>query len=727
MSPHTRSDLHELSLLDLFRLEAETQLAALNEGLVALENGAGAERLDALMRAAHSLKGAARMVGAQGVVRAAHLLEDCVVAAQRGTALSRAHIDTLLEAADVIGAWTRLDDAQLVSLDDERRARLDALETRFAALAQTQDLAATPAPRRGRAAAPGERHLRVAAARLARLTGLAGENLIEARRLRTFLKRQRQSKRRQLELSEVLSLLRLALADTPLPARAQELLAQAGRSATEAQQLRASGLMALEELDRRWGNIAERLYEEALTLRMRPFRDIVQALPRFARDLGRRLGKDVELELDGLDTPIDREVLEKILTPLKHLVQNAIDHGIETPEERAAGGKPPRATLSIAARHKKGVLLIDVGDDGRGIDVEEIRAVARARGLAAPELVDALNERELLEFLFLPGFTTRTHVNELSGRGVGLDVVHEAVHGLNGAVRVVTTPGQGTTFHLTLPLTLSLVRVLLTEVGGESYAFPLARITQVLKIPRQGPVPTRIELADGTAMPLVRAAVLFGARPRPRGEDWPVVVLRHGPTAHGVVVDRFLGERDLAVQPLQAELGKVQFVSAAAQLDDGTLTLIVDVDDVLAVAESQGHDADVAEAAPAGPEAKRILLVEDSLTVREAARAILAAHGYDVDVAGDGMEGWNALRAGHYHLVITDVDMPRMDGIELVSLIRQDARRRALPVMVFSYKGRAEDRRRGLDAGADYYFAKGDFDEAAFIAAVTELIGEAAA
>jgi two-component system, chemotaxis family, sensor histidine kinase and response regulator WspE len=354
-----------------------------------------------------------------------------------------------------------------------------------------------------------------------------------------------------------------------------------------------------------------------------------------------------------------------------------------------------------------------------------------SRKLTTAEVAAQLSEAELLEFLFLPGFSMKDTVTDISGRGVGLDVVRNMVRDVRGVIRVTAPPGQGARFLLQLPLTLSVVRALLVEIGGEPYAFPLAHIVRTLKLPNDS-----IEMLegrqhftlDGRSIGLVAAQQVLGGEARPAGE-LAVIVIGSAAAAYGLVVDRFLGERELVIQALDARLGKIKDISAGALMEDGAPVLIVDVEDLLRSVEklvAGGALSAVRRGAVAARKArKRVLVVDDSLTVRELERKLLDHRGYEVEVAVDGMDGWNAVRTGHFDLVITDVDMPRVDGIELVTLIKKDPHLKAVPVMIVSYKERPEDQQRGLEAGADYYLGKGSFHDESLLQAVTDLIGAA--
>jgi len=711
-------------------------------GLLALEHDHGApQHLDACMRAAHSLKGAARIVGLNAGVEVAHALEDCFVAAQAGTiVLGQAQIDRLLEGVELLLRIAKTEDDDVDSWDGARRGEIEACRTSLLIVleptAAEQPLPAAVAPggsALGAAAASGdERVVRVTAESFNRLFGLASEALIKARWVRPYSQSLAPMKRLHLEAAKSLDHVR-----ETLPATAGDdtraALAEAQRQLSECQQLLADRLVALDWFDRRAQNGLQRLYDEALACRMRPFRDGTQPLPLLVRTVARSLRKRVTLRIEGEGTQVDRDLLSRLDAPLGHLLRNAIDHGIESPEERLAAGKPEEGTLRLEARHSAGRLHITLSDDGRGVDLEGLRARIVARNLINAEAAGALTEAELLEFLFLPGFTLKNTVSDISGRGVGLDAVRDMVTQVRGTVKVTTVRGAGTQFRLQLPVTLSVLRGLIVDVGGEPYAFPLSTVTRAMQLPveRVARLEGRRHFdLDGRRVGLVSAHQVLGlTETAPPGATHAVVVVGEGPQTCGVIVDRFLGERELVVQPLDPLLGKIKDISAGALLDDGAPVLIVDVEDLLHSVAKLASDGRLAapEAAAVEPRArrKRVLIVEDSLTVRELERKMLLHHGYDVDVAVDGMDGWNAVRDGGFDLVVTDVDMPRMDGIELVSLITRDPQLRSTPVMIVSYKDREEDRRRGLEAGAAYYFTKGSFHDETLVQAVVDLIGEA--
>jgi two-component system, chemotaxis family, sensor histidine kinase and response regulator WspE len=759
-------DLSNLSLLDLFRIEVETQAAVMTRGLLELErNPAATDHLAELMRGAHSLKGAAGIVKRDAAMRLAHVMEDCFVAAQHGKlVLRKKQINVLLKAVDLLTQSAQTPETNVDAWQTEHHSEIErvvgALSARTFGDEETQPEPThgggedrphhalvsepdpahsdtfTPAPPAAATRTPSSsRVLRVAPEHFNRLLGLSGETVVASRWLDAFAGDLLRVRRLQERLSQSLNQVGEFLAETHAEERLMERLDDVRTLAAKCRDALRDEIETFERFDRRFAGLSTRLYQGVLDCRMRPFADATRGFPRMVRDLAHTLGKRVSLEIIGESTPVDRDVLERMEAPLSHLLRNAVDHGIESPADRQKVGKPGEGKVRVEARHSSGMLFVSVIDDGQGLDLATLRDAVVKKKLAAPDVAEMLTQRELIEFLFLPGFTMKQNVTEISGRGVGLDVVQVMVREIGGSVRVSPTSGEGLRVEMRLPLTLSVLRALLVEIAGEPYAFPLARITNVTKVPKE-----KVESVEGREhftlgrqqVGLVAGNQILGVdAPQQAADELSVIVLGHESELFGVVVDRFLGEEELVVRPLDHRLGRVKDISAAALLPNQSPVLIVDVDGMirsiesLASADRLAHvrrEAGVITTAVR----KRILVVEDSLTVRELERKLLEGQGYHVEVAVDGMEGWNAVRTGNYDLVITDVDMPRLDGIELIRLIRKDPRMRTLPVMVVSYKDREEDRRRGLEAGADYYVAKGSFHHEALLRAVADLIGKAA-
>jgi len=795
-------DLSGFSLFELFQSEAALHGQTLGDGLLALErNPSDTTQLEQLMRAAHSIKGAARILDLDPVVELAHALEDLFVAAQHGRqVVTPASVDRLLTAVDrfrqladlpepKLDAWLSENDAGCRALaatirqflapaasptasaarpesHDARGQRGQspgeladgaddtAIETPNRRAAADTDRPRQPSPEKvapADRAAPATRAepavgtkpgmpqpealqpVAVDAALLQHVMRLAGESMVLSRRLQGMtgtLDTARESMRQAAEIvNRHEATCRQQWGDAEVDAFR--------RLSQRSTQLLRDHVTRVDQTLWHAEHTATALFQSVLATRMRPFREGTAALRRLVRDTARRLQKKVVLEIEGGATLVDRDILRALEAPLTHLMRNSVDHGIESPDQRRAGGKPDVGTILVAARHHAGMLTITIRDDGRGIDVAKLRQRIVACALETPETAAQLADDEVLAFLFLPGFSTAETVTEVSGRGVGLDVVRAMVHEVGETVRVATQPGQGTTVTLRLPVSLSVIRAALVEIAGQPFAFPLTRIDRIMRVPGTDHATIQGQphvTVAGQSVGLVAAAQLLGLpAPSERKSDsaampLSVVIVPMGKQQCGMVVDGFLGEQDLVVRPLDPRLGHVPGVLAAAMDDRGRPLLIVDVEDlVLAVGHPVKHAAQPPQERSAGTaarSARRILIVEDSLTVRELERQLLESLGYAVEVAVDGKDGWNQLVMGQYDLLITDIDMPRMNGIELIRAVRADARLAKLPIIVISYKERDEDRALGRQAGANAYLSKSSFHDNSLVETVAAMLGE---
>ena len=749
-----KDDLSQFSMLDLFRMEADSQTQILTDGLLAFERRNDPAAVESMMRAAHSIKGAASIVGLEMIVQLAHGMEDAFIAAQAGKLkLTANRVDALLAAVDLIvqcsrvngdlDAWLAangaqvsktMNDVQGIAFLPEPLGLPPALPAAAPAPEVQPDIPVVEAPADGTAEQPVPgRSLppMKTAQNFDRLLALASEARINAHQLHPLIQGMQRYKRNQAALFAVLEDVMEAASRTSDPALKEKALLAIQKS-QPLKQFMLEHITDMENYERRLLTGSENMVDEVLSLRMRPFRDGIQHFPRMVRDLARNLGKDVVLRVEGEDTLVDRDILQRIESPLNHMLRNAVDHGMESAQERLAAGKPATGTIVMEARHRAGMLNIEISDDGRGVDPEKIRRTVIERKMATEQMVGAMSQAELLEFLFLPAFSLKGGITEISGRGVGLDIVHDTIRQQNGTVRIESELGKGFRTSITLPLTQSIVRALVVDVKGEAYAVPIVKVERVLMVP-QSAVHTleNKQFFDhgGEHLGLVAAAQVLELGDMDHAEEMPVVVIGGSARRYALVVDKIRGEESLAVQAIDPIFGKMRDISAAALLDDGEPVLILDVPDLLLSVEKlleEGGLHQLTRADHAGRRRmKRILVVDDSLTVREMERKLLVGRGFEVDIAVDGIDGWNVVRSGDYDLVITDVDMPRMDGIELVTLIKKDLHLHKLPVMIVSYKDRPEDRARGLAAGADYYLTKGSFHDETLLDAVSDLIGDA--
>lgn len=729
----------DLTMLELFRMEVAAQSTALGDALVAVEASPDPRReLERAMRAAHSIKGAARVLQVDAAVSLAHVMEDYFVAAQAvGAALPAEAVDVLLSGLDVLsaiaeatkddfGEWLLANGARISSVIDRvKRLGESGVDPRTVEVTPQQMMAPPPDPiveTRGRV-------VKVSAENMNRLMGMAGELVVGGRRLEALVSSARALRDRQRFVSQAIDeLAAVVQRDASAMAALEEL-----RAAHEAmtKQVEAHG-EACDDHVQRSNDLSSRLYRDVMESRMRPFSDGTKALPRMVRDIARSLGKKVKLEVIGAETKVDRDILERLDSPLTHILRNAIDHGVEPPAERNDAGKPEQATVKLEARHRAGTLSVTITDDGRGIDLEALRRRVVERGVLEADVVERLSEPELLECIFLPGLSTAKTVTDLSGRGVGLDVVKTVVQEVGGSLRVHTDAGRGTSFHLQLPLTLSVIRAIVVEIAGDPYAIPLSRIDKVVR-PQASDIQDvegrQYISLDGRNIGLVEAkTVLELDDPAPPTRDICIVVVSAHASSYGLRVTRLLGEDDLVVRPLDPRLGAVPDISAASIMAHGEPLLILDVEQVVqSIENTLGRRVPMriaGDLAPRAKKKKRALIVDDSITVREVERQIMTNRGFEVDVAIDGVDGLQAARRRPYDIIVTDVDMPRMNGIDLVRSLKADERLRSVPIIIVSYKDRPEDRLRGLEAGASYYLTKSSFDDHALTDTVVELIGE---
>ena len=692
--------------------EARDRLKSLGNALVRLEEQPQSPAIiNDIFRDAHSLKGSAQMLGFTDISEIAHQLEELFIAAKRDVRLVDARaFDLVFRSLDVIS--TRVEELAVGKPVPPGPAEA-AAESGRAVAAKGRE-----GGRDGRRAKGGQ-SLRVAVEKLEGLTHLAPEMVIQSLKAT-----ERHAELRRIELS--VARLRDRVREARLAPATRTRIAELGdyADALDAITRRMRALVTNVSDDQaRLTLITEELRQHVIDLTMLPVSTVFDTFPRAVRDLSRSFGKEVELTMTGGSTELEKRVIERMADPLVHLVRNAIDHGLEPPEERVRAGKRAAGTLAIAAAQHGNRVHITVRDDGRGIDPGMIRAAAVRRGIASELELALWPEDRLFNLIFEPGFSTRTAVTDVSGRGVGMDVVRVVADGLGGSVRVHSEIGRGTTVTLDLPLSLALLRVVLVEANGEPAAIPTSAIRRILP---GAPAQRRgIEEIEGETVPVATLASLLGYPPAADEPDAPSVVLIESRGSRmGIVVDAVIEEQELVFQELRGPLGDRVMIAGAALLGNGDIVPILDVQ-ALAARMAQDEPEEVARAASAPALAGgsgRVLVVEDSLVAAEMHRGILSGAGYEVGVAHDGVEALERLRREDWDLVVTDVDMPRMNGVDLITQMRSDPGLRRTPVIVVSSRDSGDHRDRGLEAGADAYVSKGEFDQDMVLQAVQLLI-----
>ncbi len=481
---------------------------------------------------------------------------------------------------------------------------------------------------------------------------------------------------------------------------------------------------ALYEDTARLDTITDRLDEGIRTLRLMPLSTIFNLFPRLVRDLARQEGKQVELVIEGGDTRADKRILEEMKDPLLHMIYNAIDHGIESPAERQRRGKPAVATITLRGYQTSNRIVIEVIDDGRGLDLESIKQAAVRRGLYRPEELELLTPAQIQGLILSPGFTSRTLVTEISGRGVGLDVLRTNVERLKGTIEVQSTSGQGCTLRVQLGATLATANVLLVAVNGQTYAMPLESV-QTACLVQPGDIFSleghNTIIHDERPISVVWLSDLLGlAKSQVEGQRrrrLSCIVLQVGRERLGVFVDRLIDEQEVVLKPQSQLLKRVRHIAGATILGTGEVCMVLNPQDLIAAVRHQtGHrGSPEGDRPPAGqvtePRQKSILLVEDSIATRTQEKRILEAGGYSVVTAVDGLDGFSKLQSRAFDAVISDVQMPNLDGLGLTQRIRQHREYSELPVVLVTTLASEDDRRRGAEAGANAYITKGSFTQ----------------
>ncbi len=471
------------------------------------------------------------------------------------------------------------------------------------------------------------------------------------------------------------------------------------------------------------------LQEQGMRLRMLPANTIFQAFPRAVRDLAKQFRKDIELVIEGGDTELDKKVLEEINDPLVHIMRNAVDHGIEDPETRKALGKPPHGTVHLGARQEGDRILIEISDDGAGIDPEKVRQSAIRKGYITEAEAKSISDREAQYMIFEAGFSTAAIITEISGRGVGMDVVREfVVEKLKGSLDLDSTPGKGTKFKLTIPLTLAIIRALMLKVGGQVYALPTGSIEETLRVD-----PGEIIKVEGRevirrqrrTIPLVRLSDILGVpAAETQAKKVPIATIGYSGHRMGFIVDAFVGEQQIVIKPLGNHLRKIDNVAGVTILGAGEVVPILNVPDLMANARTRSGQRvglQTARAERQGP--RTILICEDSFTTRELERSIFEAAGYEVETAVDGAQGLGKLKDGlGPDAIVTDVQMPNMTGFELTKAVKSDPALKDIPVIIVTSLEREEEKAEGIDAGADAYITKSVFNQDTLLDTVERLI-----
>ncbi|MBN1192628.1 MAG: hybrid sensor histidine kinase/response regulator [Coriobacteriia bacterium] len=756
-----------------FQEEATDLLQRLNEGIINLEaDPTDRPLIDQWLRDAHTLKGSSRMVGLIEISDVAHRMEDIMVKVRDGDIRYTPEMtDSFFEALDTVVFL-----AENAGKESAAEADVEGVLGRLTELAESgvPGVAAAPEAKPAAPAGPVAPEAQVAEADEGGEAGPSQEaepeqgeaqrdtqlKIIEQTtvRVRTSQVDHLLNLASEVVISEIKAVQRVRdLRNTT--AEATEALRVWGRLKailsnlspeewntlqddigvlddlllSQRRELAALSKEYADDSSRTAGIVAD-LQEQAMELRMLPASTVFNTFPRAMRELAHTFKKDVDLRIEGGDTELDKKVLEEINDPLVHIMRNAVDHGIEPSADRIAVGKPAQGIIRLSARQEGDHIVIEVSDDGAGIDPAKVKAAAVRKGYITEPEAKAMSDREARYLIFEKGFSTAAIITEISGRGVGMDVVREfVVERLKGSMDVESELGEGSTFRLTMPLTLAIIRALLLRVGGQTFALPTSSVEETVRIERSEIIKLEGREAirrQRRTVPLVHLRDVLGIEPNGDEADGkaPIAVLGFSGTRIGMIVDEFVGEQQIVIKTLGNHLRRVDNLAGVTILGAGEVVPILHVPDLIA----NGRHLTGARVRRASGQAKeqekgpgRILICEDSFTTRELERSIFEAAGYDVETATDGAMGLTRLKEGlRPDAVVTDVQMPNMTGFELTRAIKSDATLKSIPVVIVTSLERDEEKAEGIKAGADAYITKSVFNQDTLLDTVERLIGQ---
>ncbi|MDA8428115.1 MAG: hybrid sensor histidine kinase/response regulator [Geobacteraceae bacterium] len=739
--------------------EAREHCSRISEGLLNLEHAPGdAEMINALFRSAHTIKGSSKMMKLSGVTELAHQMEDVLDAVRGGKIpLAASVADVLFRGVDALSSLldaitagdTTAEAPQLLCSELARAAASPAADDMPlpsspsvppaqsvpvvpdeegtapapAVIAPMNTAPAEPAAAEPAAAAPAKGrqidYLRVNATKLDDLIRLMGEIVSEHGRFRRHIGR----------LAEIERAMARHLKTVAAPLRSANNECEALIEAGAALQLSLrQSVRAMHNASLLQDHLVGDLQETSLRMRMQPLSTVFEPLRRTVRDLAHEQGKDIDLVVEGGDTELDRKIIDRIGDSLMHMIRNSLDHGLESAEERLAAGKPARGTIHLAAFYDSGCVTISLRDDGQGLSVERIREKALARRLYDADTLAVMSRAEIIDLIFMPGFSTSPIITDLSGRGVGMDVVRKSViDELKGTILIESREGDGTAFLLRLPLNLAVFPLFLVSSSGKTCALPATSLVEMLSVQRED----IIEIVNKRAIrlreqiiPVESLAALLALPNEAPGEagEALIVIIRDGEDQLGLVVDDIIGREEMVVKPLPSHLQNLRLVSGVTIGERDSIINVLHIPELFRQAREIAEPGRSVH--PAREErAAKVLVVDDSINTREIERSILEAYGYVVFTAEDGEEAFEKTRDVLYDLVITDVEMPRLDGFSLTKRLRGDDRYRNVPIIIVTSLEKEADKKRGITVGANAYIVKGAFDQSNLIETVRSLIG----
>lgn len=715
--------------------EAREHITKMGDGIVALEKGsADAELINALFRSAHTIKGSSRMMKLTTITETAHSLEDLLGALREGHLQFAPQLGQLLYQA--IDAVAQLVDKVAETMDGSKLPPTDQNLCNALTVAAQAGAHSLPQPVPAHPVTTEPLQAGEETDSPAAVAAIASPKLKAAETVRVRLTKLDELVKLMGEVVSSHARMRQRLVDLNDLERSE---LDSGQNNTYRTQLHRFTRLLKDDVQTQ-ELLMDELHDKALIMRMLPLSIVFEAAGRMVRDLARSVGKQVECVVNGSEIELDRQMIDQLSDPVIHLLRNAIDHGLETPEQRQAANKPAAGRISLSARQDGCWVVIEVSDDGGGISLPAVREKAIRKGIITEETANTLAHEDIIDLIFLPGFSTSAIITDLSGRGVGMDVVKRCiVDDLQGVVSVETRVGFGTVFSLRLPLSLAVMRVLLVMVDGQPYGFTSQYVSELRRVPRNELMVVaagrNAVILDNEFVPVVSLSSLVRipahlaqpAQVNPRLDNGLLlVVVRVRNEKLALVVDDLQDEYDMVIKPLPDHLRQLPMVSGMVITGKNELVSVLHAPALLDMARKlQRHSVESGTSPHIRSEATgsyRILIVDDSLSTREIEKELLEAYGYTVTLAEDGLDGLEKALAEQFDAVLTDVEMPNMDGFSLTARLREEDKYRNTPILIITSREKEEDKRRGVQVGADAYIVKSDFDQSSLVDTLRTLL-----
>ncbi len=767
--------------ITIFKVEAEDHLTNLDKGLVELEkHPENLELVKELNREAHTLKGSSRILGYHEIQEIAHKIEDIFEKiGQKKLSFNSGFVDKIFKGLDSIrsvlekivnqekidvdisGICKELEECITVEVSDSKKSdekEQPRVKNKQATSATAKKSKPKRPPRRAKSVekvqdvkgvekdekksidsspvpAPAfEEYIRIPVSRVNKLVNLIGEMVINRMKTSDKVARIKHLSKHAKETQQSLSFLGEKVKEQ-MPLEDGEIAKYLNQCCAQMNSIREDSLGLFDALSAEAFHldpVINELQSRVKEIRLLSCSTIFEGFPRMVRDIASEEGKEVNLVISGEETELDKKILEGIKTPLMHILRNCIDHGIEDVDERQALGKSKAGTINLSACHEAGSVVITVKDDGRGMDLGEIKQTALKKRLISKEELDQMTDKEVLNLIFMNGYSTSPIITDISGRGIGLDIVMRDIRDLNGRVILDTEAGKGTQFTLILPLTIAIIQVLLIKQNEMLFALPVTSVIENRKVDMaevsaiEGKM--AVQVRDLT-MPLIRLSEVLELPQTPDEEpeekqEVSVVIAASFDKRVGFIVDEIISKEEVFIKNLGEHLGKIRNVSGATILGTGEVVVVLDVADL--IANSSRSRSAITHRKPATQnkkEERRILIVEDAISSRELEKSILEAEGYTADTAIDGLDALDKITKAKYDLFVTDIQMPRMDGFEFCKTVKNNKEYQDIPVIMVTAMDKEEDKRRGIEAGAQAYIVKTTFDQSNLLETIDRLIG----